>query len=137
MRADNRRPRTYLQKMNEPNAPPAGAQPQKAALQKPQPQISSSRPSWSVLGTAALMAALFGILAAAVWLVVRTWMSTEGPSIPPVGYVAMALGIVFSLVVGFALMALVFYSSRYGYDERAAEEFHVSNDEDDWDNRDA
>jgi hypothetical protein len=28
----------------------------------------------------------------------------------------MALGVVFSLVVGIGLMALVFYSSRHGYD---------------------
>jgi hypothetical protein len=34
------------------------------------------------------------------------------------GYVAMALGIGFTLVVGIGLMALVFYSSRKGYDER-------------------
>jgi hypothetical protein len=31
----------------------------------------------------------------------------------------MALGVVFSLVVGIGLMALVFYSSRSGYDEPA------------------
>jgi hypothetical protein len=29
----------------------------------------------------------------------------------------MALGIFFSLVIGIGLMALVFYSSRAGYDE--------------------
>jgi hypothetical protein len=33
------------------------------------------------------------------------------------GYIAMALGIFFSLVVGIGLMTLVFYSSRAGYDE--------------------
>jgi hypothetical protein len=33
------------------------------------------------------------------------------------GWTAMALGIVFSLAVGIGLMALVFYSSRHGYDE--------------------
>jgi len=33
------------------------------------------------------------------------------------GYVAMILGIIFSLLVGCGLMALVFYSSRRGYDE--------------------
>jgi hypothetical protein len=31
----------------------------------------------------------------------------------------MALGILFSLLIGCGLMALVFYSSRHGYDERA------------------
>jgi hypothetical protein len=36
---------------------------------------------------------------------------------PPAGYIAMTLGIVFSVVIGCGLMALVFYSSRYGYDE--------------------
>jgi hypothetical protein len=33
------------------------------------------------------------------------------------GYIAMILGIVFSLVLGCGLMALMFYSSRHGYDE--------------------
>ncbi len=37
--------------------------------------------------------------------------------IPIEGYIALALGIVLSLVVGIGLMALVFYSSRSGYDE--------------------
>jgi hypothetical protein len=33
------------------------------------------------------------------------------------GWTAMALGIVFTLVVGIGLMTLMFYSSRHGYDE--------------------
>lgn len=33
------------------------------------------------------------------------------------GYIAMILGIVFSLMIGCGLMALMFYSSRHGYDE--------------------
>jgi hypothetical protein len=33
------------------------------------------------------------------------------------GYVAMTLGVVLSLIVGVGLMALLFYSSRGGYDE--------------------
>ena len=41
------------------------------------------------------------------------------PSVPASGYVALVLGVVFSLVVGVGLMALVFYSSRKGYDEPA------------------
>jgi hypothetical protein len=36
---------------------------------------------------------------------------------PAIGYVAMTLGVMFSLVVGFGLMGLLFYSSRHGYDE--------------------
>jgi TRAP-type C4-dicarboxylate transport system permease small subunit len=92
---------------------------------------SPPRKSWNVLGTAALIAALFGILAAAAWLAVRTWMSTQGPPMPAVGYAAMAVGVVLSLLVGFALMALMFYSSRYGYDERASREIHVGDEDDD------
>ena len=37
---------------------------------------------------------------------------------PLAGHVAMWLGIFFSLVVGCGLMALMFYSSRRGYDDR-------------------
>jgi hypothetical protein len=37
---------------------------------------------------------------------------------PATGYLAMALGVILSLVVGCGLMALVFYSSRHGYDDQ-------------------
>jgi hypothetical protein len=35
------------------------------------------------------------------------------------GYVALAIGAVATLAIGGALMGLVFYSSRHGYDDRA------------------
>ena len=57
------------------------------------------------------------LLAAAVWFMVYSWNAIEGPPIPTSGYVAMWLGIIFSLLIGCGLMALVFYSSRHGYDE--------------------
>ena len=41
----------------------------------------------------------------------------SGPPIPPVGYAAMIMGVVLSLLVGCGLMALLF-SSRHGYDEQ-------------------
>jgi hypothetical protein len=56
------------------------------------------------------------LLAAALWFAVYSWNAIEGPAIPTTGYVAMGLGIVFSLLVGCGLMALLFYSSRHGYD---------------------
>ena len=62
---------------------------------------------------------LVALLGAAVWLAVYTWSAIDGPPLPVAGQVAMWLGIVFSLVVGCGLMALVFYSSRHGYDEPA------------------
>ena len=60
---------------------------------------------------------LIAMLALTAWFAVYSWNAIEGPPIPAGGYVAMWLGIVFSLVVGCGLMALVFYSSRSGYDD--------------------
>ena len=71
----------------------------------------------SILGIVAIAAPLFAILGAAMWFAARTWLSLGGPPMPPAGYIAMTLGIVFSVVIGCGLMALVFYSSRHGYDE--------------------
>lgn len=68
-------------------------------------------------GTAALITALLAMLIASGWYAARAWISVNGPPMPVVGYLAMTLGVVFSLVVGCGLMALVFYSSRHGYDE--------------------
>jgi hypothetical protein len=69
------------------------------------------------LGKIALVLALAGILAAACWFAADAWLDVTGPPMPTTGYVAMGLGVVFSLVVGCGLMALLFYSSRHGYDE--------------------
>ena len=59
---------------------------------------------------------LVALLAFALWFAVYSWNAIEGPPIPATGYVALSLGIVFSLLVGCGLMALLFYSSRHGYD---------------------
>jgi cobalamin synthase len=68
----------------------------------------------------AVIVPLIGLLAGAVWFAIYAWNAIEGPPIPTEGYVAMVLGIVFSLIVGIGLMALVFYSSRHGYDDAAS-----------------
>jgi membrane protein implicated in regulation of membrane protease activity len=73
-----------------------------------------------MVGTIALVAALIGLLVAACWFALRGWTAIEGPPMPQVGYVAMTIGVVFSLLLGIALMTLLFYSSRHGYDERAS-----------------
>jgi len=70
------------------------------------------------LGTVMLVVALFGILLASIWFAARAFTSVQGPPMPESGYVAMALGVGFSLLVGFTLMALLFYSNRHGYDDR-------------------
>jgi hypothetical protein len=69
------------------------------------------------LGTIAMVVALIAILAAAMWYAASAWFAISGPPMPAVGYVAMTLGIVVSLVVGVGLMTLLFYSRRHGYDE--------------------
>ena len=84
----------------------------------------------SVLGTVALVLVLFGLLIAATLFAVRSWTSIEGPPMPQVGYIAMTVGVVLSLLIGIALMALLFYSSRHGYDERASGETPTDADHD-------
>jgi hypothetical protein len=66
---------------------------------------------------AAIILPLLAFLAASVWFAYYVWASDSGPPMPASGYAAMALGVVFSLVVGIGLMALVFYSNRHGYDD--------------------
>jgi formate hydrogenlyase subunit 3/multisubunit Na+/H+ antiporter MnhD subunit len=87
------------------------------------------RPKKNVLGTIALVFVLLGLLIAATVFAVRSFTSVEGPPMPGVGYVAMTIGIVLSLLVGIVLMALLFYSSRHGYDERASRETPIDDDE--------
>ena len=62
---------------------------------------------------------LLALLAAALWYAVGIWMAVETEPMPPEIYVALVLGVLFSLAVGIGLMALMFYSSRHGYDDKA------------------
>ena len=71
-------------------------------------------------GVIALLAALLAMLGAALYYAYGLWMSLETTDLPPSIWFAMAGGVLFSLLVGVGLMALVFYSNRHGYDERAA-----------------
>ena len=63
-----------------------------------------------------VIAALLLLLGGAGFIAYRglTFGNTD---VPTSGYVAMAFGVIFSLIVGIGLMALIFYSSRKGYDE--------------------
>ncbi len=67
--------------------------------------------SWTVV---AVLALLFAWCAS---LSLREWRILENVQMPAYGYAAMIFGILFSLIVGVGLMALVFYSSRHDYDE--------------------
>jgi hypothetical protein len=79
--------------------------------------MAGSNASLNTLGMVALVIALVAILGASGWYAARAWVEVSGPPMPMTGYVAMTLGVVFSLVVGCGLMALLFYSHRHGYDE--------------------
>ena len=74
------------------------------------------------LGIVVLMGSLLALLGASLWYAFGLWFALEDADIPVGLYVAMVLGSLFSLLVGGGLMALVFYSSRHGYDERASPE---------------
>ena len=63
-----------------------------------------------------LLIVLLGMLAAVGYFAYAA-MSVGGEPIPAEGYVALALGAGFSVVVGIGLMMLLFISSRRGYDE--------------------
>jgi hypothetical protein len=60
---------------------------------------------------------LFGLLGLALWFAASTFSRMSGDEIPLYGYVAIAGGVLVSLLVGGGLMALVFYSHRHGYDD--------------------
>ena len=63
-----------------------------------------------------LFAPLFVLLIAS-FLFAGSAFVRLGADIPLYGWVAIAGGVGFSLLVGGGLMALVFYSSRHGYDD--------------------
>ena len=59
--------------------------------------------------------ALGGIFGAAVWFAFRAWESVPD-RMTTQGFIAMTLGIVFTIALGAGLMALLFWSHRKGYD---------------------
>jgi hypothetical protein len=65
---------------------------------------------------ALLIIFLLGMLTAVGYFAYSA-MAVVGEPIPTEGYVALALGAGFSVVVGIGLMVLLFFSSRRGYDE--------------------
>jgi TRAP-type C4-dicarboxylate transport system permease small subunit len=59
--------------------------------------------------------ALGSILGASIWFAFYGWNLTDG-QVSRAGMIALALGVVFSMVLGGGLMALVFWSNKKGYD---------------------
>ena len=69
------------------------------------------------IGSWIILIVLLLLLAGTCVVAYLGWTIGNGADVPASGYIAMAFGVVVSLGVGFGLMALIFYSSRKGYDE--------------------
>jgi len=78
--------------------------------------------------TTLIIVALLALLATCIGWAIWGWEQTANISVSVHGYIAMILGIVFTLLVGCGLMALMFYSSRHGYDEAANDLSDVDRD---------
>ena len=69
------------------------------------------------VGSWIILIVLLSLLVATGVVIYRGWTLANGTDVPTSGYAAMVFGVIISLAVGFGLMALLFYSSRKGYDE--------------------
>lgn len=75
------------------------------------------RPIPRFMGKLLVLIPLFALLLLAAWFAGSAWVHLGGSeSIPFYGYAAIAGGVLFSLLIGGGLMALVFYSSRTNRD---------------------
>ncbi|MCK1490027.1 hypothetical protein IVB14_06195 [Bradyrhizobium sp. 180] len=68
-------------------------------------------------GSWIILIVLLTLLAGTCFVVYVGWTLEDSIEVSTAGYVAMAFGVLFSIVAGSGLMALIFYSSRSGYDE--------------------
>jgi len=82
-----------------------------------------SLPEWrrsemADMARALTIGTLLALLAFVLWIAYDQWAMVS-VDIPAWGWVAILAGGGFSLIVGVGLMALMYYSERHGYDERA------------------
>ena len=78
------------------------------------PKTAASRMG---IGSWIILIVLLSLSVAAGVIVYFGWTLAKGTDVPTSGYAAMVFGVIISLAIGFGLMALLFYSSRKGYDE--------------------
>jgi len=71
------------------------------------------------MGRLFVIASLLGLLVAVVAFMVLSWQEMGAVEMSGAGVGSLVVGVILSLVVGGGLMALVFYSSRRGYDDEA------------------
>ena len=77
-----------------------------------------------------LLAALAAILIMTIVWATMVWTSSNDVPMSKHGWIALGIGTAFSLVIGCGLMALMFFSSRSGYDEAATPKFMQRREED-------
>ena len=68
-------------------------------------------------GTILLTAVLLAILGLAIWGLQAAWRLGGDVKMSIHGYIAVAIALVLTAVIGGGLMWLAFYSSRHGYDD--------------------
>jgi len=71
--------------------------------------------------TALIIAGLLMLFGITVIWAIWGWQQTAGVEMSWHGYAALLLGVVCTAAVGFGLMALMFYSSRRGFDEKVSD----------------
>jgi hypothetical protein len=73
--------------------------------------------------------AAIGAIAAILTLAIASdhlWNAIGAAEISPAGWLAMGFGVIAALALGSGLMALMFFSSRRGYDDDAADEREIA-----------
>lgn len=75
-----------------------------------------------------IIAASFLIIGAVLYWGVSVLITLQGVTLGFHGKLAMGLGVVFTMAVGFGLMALLFYSNKHGHDELV---YHLTDDDQD------
>jgi hypothetical protein len=80
-----------------------------------EPSVHESKRAPLGAGGWLLIAILGSLLGAAIWFAFYGWNLTDA-TIDTAGIIALVMGVVFSMLLGGGLMALVFWSNRKGYD---------------------
>ena len=83
----------------------------------PKSDANVSTPPRLGVGSWTVVILLLSMLAATLVVAYLGWTLASGVDVPASAYVAMEFGVIMSPAVGIGLMALIFYSSRKGYDE--------------------
>jgi cation transporter-like permease len=80
------------------------------------PEANRPGPNRRAIWIAVAVAA--AVVAGVITVVAGLWAEVGDSEISTAGWVAMVLGVLVTVALGVGLMALVFISSRRGYDER-------------------